>query len=143
VPECSLNNFVVFHFWQPSFLDLAFGAALMVFLLLEMIRVCFYWNICNFMIKILKFKSSFKRVSCTNNLVNGLLKVWEIWPLGKMVHQFMNAFTDHRDSDILIVRHVLFTFVNILFSESIDLCLLNTWNINHLQKLKKILLFFK
>jgi hypothetical protein len=95
------------------------------------------------MIKILKFKSSFKRVSCTNNLVNGLLKVWEIWPLGKMVHQFMNAFTDHRDSDILIVRHVLFTFVNILFSESIDLCLLNTWNINHLQKLKKILLFFK
>ncbi|KAF3319903.1 dolichol kinase [Carex littledalei] len=61
--------FVPALIFQPSFLDLAFGTALMVFLLLEMIRV------------------------------------WEIWPLGKMVHQFMNAFTDHRDSDVLIVSH--------------------------------------
>ncbi|KAF6151901.1 hypothetical protein GIB67_010475 [Kingdonia uniflora] len=55
--------------FQPSFLDLAFGAALAVFLLLEIIRV------------------------------------WKIWPLGELVHQFMNAFTDHRDSDLLIVSH--------------------------------------
>ncbi|KAL5722117.1 dolichol kinase [Ranunculus cassubicifolius] len=54
---------------QPNFLDLAFGAALAVFLLLEVIRV------------------------------------WKIWPLGKHVDHFMNAFTDHRDSDILIISH--------------------------------------
>ncbi|GJX81286.1 dolichol kinase EVAN [Tanacetum coccineum] len=55
--------------FQPSFLNLAFGAAFGVFLVLEIIRV------------------------------------WRIWPLGQIVHQFMNAFTDHRDSDLLIVSH--------------------------------------
>lgn len=55
--------------FQPAFLDLAFGAAFAVFLILEMIRI------------------------------------WEIYPLGRIVHQFMNAFTDHRDSEILIVSH--------------------------------------
>lgn len=55
--------------FQPAFLDLAFGAAFAVFLILEMIRV------------------------------------WEVYPLGRTVHQFMNAFTDHRDSEILIVSH--------------------------------------
>ncbi|KAL6629819.1 hypothetical protein ACP70R_029584 [Stipagrostis hirtigluma subsp. patula] len=55
--------------FQPAFLDLAFGAAFGVFLILEMIRI------------------------------------WEIYPLGHVVHQFMNAFTDHRDSEILIVSH--------------------------------------
>ncbi|CAM8941457.1 unnamed protein product [Rhodiola kirilowii] len=54
--------------YQPMFLDLAFGAALAVFLVLEIIRI------------------------------------WRMWPLGQLVHQFMTAFTDHRDSDILIVR---------------------------------------
>ncbi|XP_009594149.1 dolichol kinase EVAN isoform X2 [Nicotiana tomentosiformis] len=54
---------------QPKFLDLAFGAALAVFLILETIRI------------------------------------WRIWPLGHLVHQFMNAFTDHRDTDLLIVSH--------------------------------------
>ncbi|CAM8937550.1 unnamed protein product [Rhodiola kirilowii] len=54
---------------QPMFLDLAFGAALAVFLVLEIIRI------------------------------------WKMWPLGQLVHQFMTAFTDHRDSDILIVSH--------------------------------------
>ncbi|KAF3454933.1 hypothetical protein FNV43_RR05381 [Rhamnella rubrinervis] len=55
--------------FQPKFLDLSFGAALGIFLVLEVIRV------------------------------------WRIWPLGQPVHQFMNAFTDHRDSDLLIVSH--------------------------------------
>ncbi|KAJ9188805.1 hypothetical protein P3X46_000167 [Hevea brasiliensis] len=55
--------------FQPKFLDLAFGAALAVFLTVEIIRI------------------------------------WRIWPLGQLVHQFMNAFTDHRDSDLLIVSH--------------------------------------
>uniref|UniRef100_A0A0E0N9T2 dolichol kinase n=1 Tax=Oryza rufipogon TaxID=4529 RepID=A0A0E0N9T2_ORYRU len=55
--------------FQPDFLDLAFGAAFAVFLILEMVRV------------------------------------WEIYPLGHIVHQFMSAFTDHRDSEILIVSH--------------------------------------
>ncbi|KAL9682697.1 hypothetical protein QQ045_014503 [Rhodiola kirilowii] len=55
--------------YQPMFLDLAFGAAMAVFLVLEIIRI------------------------------------WRMWPLGQLVHQFMNAFTDHRDSDILIVSH--------------------------------------
>ncbi|CAM8889277.1 unnamed protein product [Rhodiola kirilowii] len=55
--------------YQPMFLDLAFGAALAVFLVLEIIRI------------------------------------WRMWPLGQLVHQFMNAFTDHRDSEILIVSH--------------------------------------
>ncbi|WCJ40976.1 Dolichol kinase EVAN [Euphorbia peplus] len=55
--------------FQPEFLDLAFGAALAVFLTLEIIRV------------------------------------WKIWPVGMLIHQFMNAFTDHRDSELLIVSH--------------------------------------
>ncbi|KAI3866605.1 hypothetical protein MKX03_023817 [Papaver bracteatum] len=55
--------------FQASFLDLAFGAALAVFLILEFVRV------------------------------------WKIWPLGKHINQFMNAFTDHRDSELLIVSH--------------------------------------
>ncbi|XP_057781837.1 dolichol kinase EVAN [Salvia miltiorrhiza] len=61
--------FVPALIFQPKFLDLSFGAALAVFLLLEIIRI------------------------------------WKIWPLGHLVHQFMNAFTDHRDSDLLVVSH--------------------------------------
>ncbi|XP_047973568.1 dolichol kinase EVAN-like [Salvia hispanica] len=61
--------FVPALIFQPKFLDLSFGAALAVFLLLETIRI------------------------------------WKIWPLGHLVHQFMNAFTDHRDSDLLVVSH--------------------------------------
>uniref|UniRef100_A0A0D9YM77 dolichol kinase n=1 Tax=Oryza glumipatula TaxID=40148 RepID=A0A0D9YM77_9ORYZ len=34
-----------------------------------------------------------------------IFQVWEIYPLGHIVHQFMSAFTDHRDSEILIVSH--------------------------------------
>ncbi|KAM6596019.1 hypothetical protein CsatA_006543 [Cannabis sativa] len=34
-----------------------------------------------------------------------IVRVWRLWPLGRLVHQFMTAFTDHRDSDILIVSH--------------------------------------
>ncbi|CDY48280.1 BnaA05g10740D [Brassica napus] len=54
---------------QPKFLDLAFGAALAVFIALEIIRI------------------------------------WRIQPLGEPLHHFMNAFTDHRDSELLIVSH--------------------------------------
>ncbi|GAB2275148.1 hypothetical protein Dimus_009909 [Dionaea muscipula] len=38
-------------------------------------------------------------------LVVEIVRVWRIWPLGEFVNQFMSAFTDHRDSDILIVSH--------------------------------------
>ncbi|CAN0898926.1 Dolichol kinase EVAN [Linum grandiflorum] len=65
----AVSMFVPAAIFQPKFLDLAFGAALAVFLTLEIIRV------------------------------------WRIWPLGQLVHQFMTAFTDHRDSDLLIVSH--------------------------------------
>ncbi|KAL4611510.1 hypothetical protein ACB092_08G129000 [Castanea dentata] len=65
----AVSMFVPALIFQPKFLDLAFGAALAVFLVVEIIRV------------------------------------WRIWPLGQLVHQFMNAFTDHRDSDLLIVSH--------------------------------------
>ncbi|KAK4492721.1 hypothetical protein RD792_003541 [Penstemon davidsonii] len=65
----AVSIFVPALLFQPRFLNLAFGAALAVFLLLEIIRI------------------------------------WKIWPLGHLVHQFMNAFTDHRDSDLLIVSH--------------------------------------
>ncbi|CAA2973334.1 dolichol kinase EVAN [Olea europaea subsp. europaea] len=65
----AVSIFVPALIFQPKFLDLAFGAALAVFLVLEIIRV------------------------------------WRIWPLGHLVQQFMNAFTDHRDSDLLIVSH--------------------------------------
>ncbi|KAL8029744.1 hypothetical protein ABFX02_14G244500 [Erythranthe guttata] len=65
----AVSIFVPALIFQPKFLDLAFGAALAVFLLLEIIRI------------------------------------WKIWPLGHLVHQFMNAFTDHRDSDLLVVSH--------------------------------------
>ncbi|KAJ4829683.1 hypothetical protein Tsubulata_007479 [Turnera subulata] len=34
-----------------------------------------------------------------------VIRVWRIWPLGELIHEFMNAFTDHRDSDLLIVSH--------------------------------------
>ncbi|KAH9660592.1 Dolichol kinase EVAN [Citrus sinensis] len=61
--------FVPALIFQPKFLHLAFGAALAVFLVLEIMRV------------------------------------WRIWPLGQLIHQFMTAFTDHRDSDLLIVSH--------------------------------------
>ncbi|KAI3902215.1 hypothetical protein MKW92_028794 [Papaver armeniacum] len=56
--------------FQSSFLDLAFVAALDVFLILKIVRV------------------------------------WKIWPLGKHINQFMNVFTDHRDSKLLIVSHL-------------------------------------
>ncbi|EOY34458.1 hypothetical protein QUC31_018434 [Theobroma cacao] len=65
----AVSMFLPALIYQPKFLDLAFGAALAVFLVLEIIRV------------------------------------WRIWPLGQLVHQFMSAFTDHRDSDLLIVSH--------------------------------------
>ncbi|GAY59724.1 hypothetical protein CUMW_196720 [Citrus unshiu] len=62
--------FVPALIFQPKFLHLAFGAALAVFLVLEIMRV------------------------------------WRIWPLGQFIHQFMTAFTDHRDSDLLIVSQL-------------------------------------
>ncbi|XP_031484433.1 dolichol kinase EVAN [Nymphaea colorata] len=34
-----------------------------------------------------------------------IIRIWRIWPCGDLVHKFMNAFTDHRDSDLLIVSH--------------------------------------
>ncbi|PNY07942.1 dolichol kinase, partial [Trifolium pratense] len=34
-----------------------------------------------------------------------MFQVWRIWPFGQPINQFMNAFTDHRDSDLLIVSH--------------------------------------
>ncbi|XP_050373254.1 dolichol kinase EVAN [Argentina anserina] len=65
----AVSMFVPALIFQPKFLDLAFGAALAVFLSLEIVRV------------------------------------WRIWPLGECIHKFMSAFTDHRDSDLLIVSH--------------------------------------
>ncbi|XP_075500586.1 LOW QUALITY PROTEIN: dolichol kinase EVAN [Primulina tabacum] len=65
----AVSIFVPALVFQAKFLDLAFGAALAVFLMLEIIRI------------------------------------WKIWPLGQHVHKFMNAFTDHRDSDLLIISH--------------------------------------
>ncbi|KAM0996636.1 hypothetical protein ACFX13_006658 [Malus domestica] len=65
----AVSMFVPALIFQPEFLDLSFGAALAVFLALEIIRV------------------------------------WRISPLGQSVDKFMNAFTDHRDSDLLIVSH--------------------------------------
>ncbi|XP_021766447.1 dolichol kinase EVAN-like [Chenopodium quinoa] len=38
-------------------------------------------------------------------LVLEIVRVWRIWPFGEMIHHFMNAFTDHRDSEILVVSH--------------------------------------
>ncbi|XP_073140155.1 dolichol kinase EVAN isoform X2 [Henckelia pumila] len=65
----AVSIFVPALVFQAKFLDLAFGAALAVFLVLEIIRI------------------------------------WKIWPLGQQVHKFMNAFTDHRDSDLIIISH--------------------------------------
>ncbi|CAK9165873.1 unnamed protein product [Ilex paraguariensis] len=69
----AVSMFLPALIFQSAFLELAFGAALAIFLTLEIIRV------------------------------------WRIWPLGHLVHQFMNAFTDHRDSDLLIVRSDIFS----------------------------------
>ncbi|RDX81049.1 Dolichol kinase EVAN, partial [Mucuna pruriens] len=65
----AVSMFLPALIFQPKFLDLAFGAALAIFLTLEIVRI------------------------------------WRIWPLGQPINQFMNAFTDHRDSDLLIVSH--------------------------------------
>ncbi|KAG9441921.1 hypothetical protein H6P81_017775 [Aristolochia fimbriata] len=44
-------------------------------------------------------------VALSGFLALEIIRVWQIWPLGHLVHKFMNAFTDHRDSDIFIVSH--------------------------------------
>lgn len=54
---------------DPEFLQLAFGVALVAFLLIEMIRV------------------------------------WRLPPIGHSIEEFMKPFTDHRDSDVLIISH--------------------------------------
>lgn len=38
-------------------------------------------------------------------LVIEMIRVWQIPPLGEMVYNYMTAFTDSRDSDILIISH--------------------------------------
>lgn len=38
-------------------------------------------------------------------LVLEMIRIWRILPLGDLVNQFMKAFTDHRDSEILIISH--------------------------------------
>jgi dolichol kinase len=83
---------------QPKFLDLAFGAALAVFVALEIIRVS------SLLLKEISFYFSLLSMGlmqdthCEN-------QIWRIQPLGEPLHQFMNAFTDHRDSEHLIVSH--------------------------------------
>ncbi|KAI3840680.1 hypothetical protein MKW92_012668 [Papaver armeniacum] len=47
------------------------------------------------------FQSSFLDLAFGAALAAGR----KIWPLGKHINQFMNAFTDHRDSELLIVSH--------------------------------------
>ncbi|KNA22932.1 hypothetical protein SOVF_029430 [Spinacia oleracea] len=44
-------------------------------------------------------------VALATFLVMEIIRVWRIWPFGETIHHFMNAFTDHRDSEILIVSH--------------------------------------
>lgn len=38
-------------------------------------------------------------------LILEMIRIWRILPLGSLVNQFMKAFTDHRDSEILIISH--------------------------------------
>ncbi|MQM10071.1 hypothetical protein Taro_042961 [Colocasia esculenta] len=101
---------------QPKFLDLAFGAALAVFLTLEMIRVSKPPCDANYMVKMtLDYEKVLQGTDLPSFLFALLAPeslflaldflVWKIWPLGHVVHEFMNAFTDHRDSDVLIVSH--------------------------------------
>ncbi|TXG73800.1 hypothetical protein EZV62_002379 [Acer yangbiense] len=83
---------------EPKFLDLAFGAALAIFLALEIMRV----------LKVPTMGTKYSMLfgyweDTLQNIFSD--KVWKLWPLGQLIHQFMNAFTDHRDSDLLIVSH--------------------------------------
>lgn len=64
--------------------------------------------------------TSFISVSCfTFYNFDFTVQVWKIWPLGHLVHQFMNAFTDHRDSDLLVVRCVIHAYIAYLYSYTI------------------------
>lgn len=44
-------------------------------------------------------------VALAGFLLLEIIRVWRVWPLGEFVHQFMSAFTDHRDSELLIISH--------------------------------------
>jgi dolichol kinase len=82
---------------QPKFLDLAFGAALAVFVALEIIRVS------SLLLKEISFYFSLLSMGLMQDTCEN--QIWRIQPLGEPLHQFMNAFTDHRDSEHLIVSH--------------------------------------
>ncbi|CAM8936381.1 unnamed protein product [Rhodiola kirilowii] len=85
---------------------------------LKRLSLCFYWVslIC---VAVLRFYSISKHSKVERILLRKyyhlmavcmflpavIYQIWRMWPLGQLVHQFMNAFTDHRDSDILIVSH--------------------------------------
>ncbi|CAM8941430.1 unnamed protein product [Rhodiola kirilowii] len=72
---------------------------------LKRLSLCFYWVslIC---VAVLRFYSISKtQQALAVFLVLEIIRIWKMWPLGQLVHQFMTAFTDHRDSDILIVSH--------------------------------------
>ncbi|XP_058084200.1 dolichol kinase EVAN isoform X2 [Magnolia sinica] len=85
---------------------------------LKRLSLCIYW-ICVICASVLRFYNISKNSKIERILLRKyyhlvavimfvpalLFQVWRVWPLGHLVHQFMNAFTDHRDSDILIVSH--------------------------------------
>ncbi|KAJ8551906.1 hypothetical protein K7X08_028349 [Anisodus acutangulus] len=63
------------------------------------LSLCIYWLVVIYASVIRFYSISKSKISVC------LWHIWKIWPLGQLVHWFLNAFTDHRDSDLLIVSH--------------------------------------
>ncbi|KAL2985708.1 hypothetical protein AAZX31_12G166500 [Glycine max] len=82
------------------------------------LTLCIYW-VCIICVSVLRFYNISKNSKIERILLRKyyhlmavsmflpalIFQVWRIWPLGHPINQFMNAFTDHRDSDLLIVSH--------------------------------------
>ncbi|KAL1128755.1 hypothetical protein V6Z11_A13G269600 [Gossypium hirsutum] len=117
------NMIVVAPSWMMIVLDFDVHPILWIFQFvlsepLKRLSLCIYWlgliyasvlrfyNISkNSKIERILLRKYYHLLAVSMFLPALIYQVWRIWPLGQLVHQFMSAFTDHRDSDILIVSH--------------------------------------
>ncbi|KAK6936086.1 hypothetical protein RJ641_033116 [Dillenia turbinata] len=67
--------------------------------------VCFYNISKNSKIQRILLRRYYHLMAVSMFLPALIFQVWKIWPLGPLVHQFMNALADHRDSELLVVSH--------------------------------------
>jgi len=74
-----------------------------------MVRKGFHLMVVIMFVPALFFQPDFLRLALSLAfaafLVIEMIRVWQIPPFGEAVHRFLKAFTDSRDSDLLIVSH--------------------------------------